>query len=101
MMRSPRPMPALLLCLSLGCGAALGGCASASPDYDSRFGDAARAIAAQQLIDPDAPQRHAGKTPPADGRTAQEGMARLLESFRAPPQPQAITLGIGTGSTGQ
>lgn len=88
-----------ILCLVLGT-AGLAACSS-TPDYDQRFGDAARALAAQQLIDPDAPQRHAGKTPPADGRTAQEGMARLIESFRAPPQPQTMTLGIGTGSAGQ
>lgn len=90
-----------LVCLTLGVGMALVGCASGSPDYDSRFGDAARALRAQQLIDPAAPQRHAGKTPPGDGRTVREGMVQQLESFRAPPQPPVITLGVGTGGSGQ
>ncbi|MFM2341362.1 MAG: hypothetical protein RLZZ592_1015, partial [Pseudomonadota bacterium] len=27
-------------------------------------------------------------------------MARQLESFKAPPPSQCITLGVGTGSTG-
>jgi hypothetical protein len=89
-----------LVCLSLGIGVVLSGCASGSPDYDRRFGDATRAITAQQLIDPAAPRHNAGKTPPTDGRTVREGMARQLESFKAPPPSQFITLGVGTGSTG-
>lgn len=80
--------------------AGLAACSS-TPDYDQRFGDAARILATQQLIDPAAAQRHAGKTPPTDARTVREGMARQLESFRAPPQPQVITFGVGTGASGQ
>lgn len=83
--------------LCLGLAAALGGCASGSPDYDARFGDAVRALRAQQLIEPGAPQRHADRTPPTDGRTVREGMAQQLESFRAPPPAPVITLGVGTG----
>jgi hypothetical protein len=87
------------LCLGLLI-AGLAACSS-TPDYDQRFGDATRVLAQQQRIDPDAAQHHAGQTPPTDGRTVRESMARQLDSFRAPPQPQAITLGVGVGGASQ
>ena len=78
---------------------ALGGCAAtASPDWDARFGDSVRILKAQQLIEPDAPTRNAQAVPPTDGRTAREAMDRHVESYRTPPPTTVINIGnIGTG----
>jgi hypothetical protein len=79
----------------------LGGCAaSGSPDYDSRFGDAARALNAQQLLDPQAPTRNAGVTKPSDGRTVREAMDRQVDSFKQPPATNVINIGVGAGGNG-
>ena len=60
--------------LAAGVGVlALAGCAAtASPDWDARFGDSARALAAQQLIDPGASARNAQTTARIDGRTMRD-----------------------------
>lgn len=81
------------------CLLALGGCAAtASPDWDARFGDSVRILKAQQLIEPDAPARNAQASPPTDGRTAREAMDRHVESYRSPPPTTVINVGnIGTG----
>lgn len=88
------PRPAALTLLALLCT----GCASTSPDYDSRFGDTARTLLLQQAADPRAGLRHADSQPAADGRTVREAGARQLESFRVPPVPQQITLGVSGGA---
>jgi hypothetical protein len=78
-----------------------GGCAaSGSPGYDARFGDAARELRAQQLIDADAAKRHAGKTPPADGRTLREALDRHVSTYREPPAAPSITIGVGSAAGG-
>lgn len=75
---------------------ALGGCAAtASPDWDARFGDSVRILKAQQLIAPEAPARNAQATPPTDGRTAREAMNRHVESYRSPPPTTVINIGTG------
>ena len=81
------------------CLLALGGCAAtASPDWDARFGDSVRILKAQQLIEPDAPTRNAQAIPPTDGRTVHEAMIRHVESYRSPPPTTVINIGnIGTG----
>lgn len=80
---------------------ALGGCAAtASPEWDARFGDSVRAVNAQQLHDPAAPQRNAQQAMRADGRTVREAGSRHVESYRNPPQPSVITIGVGGGSNG-
>lgn len=85
----------LLLLLAL---VKLAGCAvSGSPDYDSRFGDAQRALMAQQLIDPDAPRRNAGVVAEGDGRTVLEAGLRHTESYKAPPPTNIINIGVGAG----
>ncbi len=79
---------------------ALGGCAAtASPDWDSRFGDSARVLRAQQVIDPAAPTRNAQATPSSDGRTVREASERQVETYRNPPPPSVINIGVGTGSS--
>ena len=75
--------------------AALAGCAAtASPDWDARFGDRLRAMNAQQLIDAQAPAKNAQATQAVDGRTTREAIGRHVEAARNPPQPNV--LGIGT-----
>jgi hypothetical protein len=76
---------------------ALGGCAaSASPEWDARFGDGARRLNAQQLLDPAAPQRNAQQVLRADGRTVVEAGARHVETYRNPPTPSVISIGVGS-----
>ena len=76
---------------------ALGGCASASPKWDKRFGNAVREVTAQQIRDPEAPQRHADTEPTADGRTVREAGDRYVDTLRAPPPNNVIQLGVGAG----
>jgi hypothetical protein len=87
-----------------GCMAALllSGCAaSGTPAYDSRFGDAARALQAQQVYDPQGPQRNAGVMRQTDGRTMREAMDRQLGSFKEPPTTNVISIGVGAGGNGR
>ena len=84
---------------ALAMSLALCGCAATtSPEYDARFGDSARAMKAQQLIDPAAPQRNAQQTPRSDGRTVVEAGARHVDSYRRPPPANIINIGVGGGS---
>ena len=87
-----------------GCTAVvfLGGCAvSGTPAYDSRFGDAARALQAQQILDLQGPQRNAGVVRQTDGRTMREAMDRQLGSFKEPPATNVISIGVGAGGNGR
>lgn len=78
------------------CLVVLGGCAAtASPEWDSRFGDSSRALKAQQLIDPAAPTRNAQTTSPTAGRTVREANDRHVESYRSPPPTNVINIGVG------
>ena len=79
---------------------ALSGCVATSPNWDARFGDGVRVLKAQQLIDPQAPERNAQVTQPADGRTVREGMHRHVETFRNPPPTNIINIGVGAGGNG-
>lgn len=78
----------------------LSGCAATSPNWDARFGDGVRVLNAQQLIDPQAPERNAQVTLPADGRTVREGMQRHVETYRSPPPTNIINIGVGAGGNG-
>lgn len=76
---------------------ALGGCvATASPEWDARFGDSARRLNSQQLIDPAAPVRNAQALGRADGRTVREASDRQVDTFRSPPPASVINIGVGT-----
>jgi hypothetical protein len=76
----------------------LGGCAAtASPEWDARFGDSNRALVAQQVIDPAAPTRNAQTSPRADGRSAREALERHAETYRNPPPTSVINIGVGAG----
>ena len=73
------------------CLLALGACAAtASPEWDARFGDSVRILKAQQLIEPGAADRNAQASPATDGRTANEAMGRHVESYRTPPPTNVI-----------
>ena len=87
------------LALSL---AALGGCAvSGTPDYDAVFGDASRQWVAQQTLDPAAAERNRGRAPPTDGSTVRDAVNLYVQTFRVPPTPPVINIGVGsTGSSG-
>jgi hypothetical protein len=53
------------------------GCVATAPEWEARFGDAARQASAAQVIDPNAPTRN-GKPPLVDGKAvagAQTGYA--------------------------
>lgn len=74
------------------------GCAAtASPEWDARFGASARTLNSQQLIDPAAPVKNAQAQARADGRTVREASERQVESFRSPPPASVINIGVGTG----
>ena len=74
----------------------LNGCAAtASPEWDARFGDSPRALNAQQLIDPGAAARNAQAVAKGDGRTTRDAMDRHAESYRAPPPTNVINIGVG------
>jgi hypothetical protein len=73
----------------------LTGCVATSPDWDARFGEAARTIAAQQVIDPDA-SRNADPVAGIDGKAAQGAMREYAKSFTQPePQPNVLSISVG------
>jgi uncharacterized protein YceK len=87
-------MNKITLTLTLGL---LSGCASVTPNYDAKFGEAVRAAQLKQTINPDAgntPQDMAG----IDGKAAQETMLLYKSTFQAPP-PVVNVINIG-GSVG-
>jgi hypothetical protein len=87
----------LIACMSL---LALAGCAAtASPDFDSRFGDRSRQLRAHQLIDPAAPQRNAQTIGSTDGRTLREAIERHGDTYRAPPPTTVLNIGVSGGGT--
>ncbi|MBO9537639.1 hypothetical protein [Herbaspirillum sp.] len=73
----------------------LAGCATSTPDYDARFGDAVRQAKAKMIINPNAganPDQAAG----LDGQAAAEAMGRYHDSFKTPP-PATNVINIGGG----
>lgn len=88
-------MNKITLTLTLGL---LSGCASNTPNYDAKFGEAVRSAQLKQTINPDA-----GKTPQdmagIDGKAAQETMLLYKGTFQAPPPVvNVINIGGGLGS---
>ncbi|WP_375539984.1 hypothetical protein [Rugamonas brunnea] len=81
----------LTLCLG---AALLSGCAATTPDWDRRFGLAARATLAQQVLHPEA-ARNTDPVAGMDGRAAAAAQARYQKSFTDPkPQPASFTIGV-------
>lgn len=88
-----RHLPFVLAC------ALLAGCASSTPNYDARFGDAVRQARQAQTLNP-----NAATTPVPigglDGRTAREAAERYHETFKSPPPVvNVINIGGGTGNS--
>jgi hypothetical protein len=83
-------MHPLIRCAAL---AMLAGCATTTPHYDARFGDAVRQARSAMTIHPGAPAR---PDPVAgiDGQAAREAIARYQDSFKAPP-PVVNVINIG------
>ena len=75
----------------------LTGCASVTPNYDARFGDAVREAKLKMIINPDA-----GKNPDQvlgmDGKAARETIIFYQNTYKEPPAPVNV-INIG-GSTG-
>lgn len=74
-----------------------GGCATVTPNYDARFGDAVRQAKLNMTINPDAgknPDQVAG----VDGKAARETIIRYQNTFKEPP-PVVNVINIG-GSIG-
>ena len=74
------------------------GCASVTPNYDMRFGEALRDAKLKMMINP-----QAGKTEDSasgiDGRAAKETASVYLGTFKAPPPAvNVINIGGGIGS---
>lgn len=75
---------------------ALTGCVATSPNWDARFGEAARVVTAQQVINPDA-SRNPDPVAGIDGKAAQGAMGEYAKSFTQPePQPNILTIGVGS-----
>lgn len=71
----------------------LTGCATVTPNYDAKFGDALRTAKHDMMINPDA-----GKNPdPAsgmDGNAAREAITQYQGTFKTPP-PAINVINIG------
>ena len=72
-------------------------CASVTPNYDARFGDAVREAKLKMIINP-----NAGKNPDQvlgmDGKAARETIIFYQNTYKEPPAPVNV-INIG-GSTG-
>jgi len=81
--------------------AALSGCMSTTPIFDSHFGESVKAISQAQIIDPDAAIHHPS-TSGIDGKAAVAAMSNYNASFQQPTStsnPFVIGVG-GSGSSG-
>ena len=80
--------------------ALMAACASVTPNYDARFGDAVRAARISQTINPEA-----GKNPDPvsgiDGKAAHETILLYQGTFRKPPPVvNVINIGGAIGGSG-
>lgn len=75
-------MNKITLALLLGL---MAGCASNTPNYDAKFGDAVRAARQSQTLNPGAP---ANQDPVLglDGKAAANALERYQDSFKSPPK---------------
>lgn len=75
----------------------LAGCASSTPNYDMRFGDAVRQARQSMAINPGP-----GSAEPIagmDGKAARDATGRYQESFKSPP-PVVNVINIGGSTSG-
>ena len=71
----------------------LAGCASSTPNYDQRFGDAVRQSRSEMTIDPDAGST-ADDALGMDGTAAREALGHYQSTFKTPP-PVTNVISIG------
>jgi hypothetical protein len=77
------------------CLLALAGCASTTPQWDARFGEATRATLASQVADPAAARKPRAAVG-IDGAAARATQQQYEASFAAPPPPPpSLSIGIG------
>jgi hypothetical protein len=75
------------------------GCASTTPHYDARFGDAVRDAKRKMTINPDA-GKNTDQALGIDGRPARESMILYQDSYkRPPPAVNVINIGGPIGTT--
>ena len=85
--------------LALALTAFLAGCAaSATPQYDTRFGDAVREAKQRMTLNPTAAS--ADPVVGIDGPSAREAQVRYHDSFKSPP-PVVNVINIGGSVSGQ
>lgn len=86
-------------CVAAAVGLLLSGCASTTPNYDERFGEAVRHNRQAQVIHP-APPQVSEAAAGLDAQTARAALQRYRDSFRAPPPViNVINLGSGTSQS--
>lgn len=86
------------LAVAIVAASALAGCASTTPNYDARFGEAVLQARAQQTINPDA-SKNPDPVAGLDGRAARNAMTNYQKSFAAPP-PTFSVINIGGSIAG-
>lgn len=76
----------------------LAGCASVTPNYDAKFGDAVREAKQKMIINPDA-GRNSDQVLGMDGKSARETIILYQGTYKAPP-PAVNVINIGGGIAG-
>lgn len=78
----------------------LHGCASVTPNYDAKFGDAVREARSNQVINPRAAST-ADEVPGIDGKASRETILLYQGTFKEPPPVvNVISVGGGIGGPG-
>jgi hypothetical protein len=75
---------------------AMGGCGTATPLLDSRFGDAVNTAKAQQTINPDA-SKNPDPVAGLGGTPAKSSVDRYHNTFKEPP-PTFTIINVGSGA---
>ncbi|RQS69537.1 hypothetical protein DID96_17220 [Burkholderia sp. Bp8963] len=77
--------------------AALAGCMSSTPVWDTRFGESVRTVMQAQIIDPHAAE-HTQSAAGMSGAAASSALDNYDRSFQAPaPKANAFVIGISKG----
>jgi uncharacterized protein YceK len=85
-------MNKLAIALLLGL---MAGCATVTPNYDMKFGDAVREAKLKMTINPDA-GRNPDQVTGMDGKAARDTIILYQDTFKAPP-PVVNVINIGGG----